>query len=126
MIVKCVSSTALNEVQLSGALPSEYEPHWSLFALIRLNQNSTSRLVMGLPSDQCRSPSVIVTLVPSLAKSAAVAIDPALFHAILPVEPSYATRGSYSDCAIEPLFVLRCAAVPIGRIQFGVKLAGSA
>ena len=88
VIVKCVSSTAVNEVQSSGALPSEYEPHWSLFALIRLNQNSTSRLVIGLPSDQCRSPRVIVTLLLSGAKSAAVATEPALSHPILPVDPS--------------------------------------
>jgi hypothetical protein len=93
---------------------------------MRLYQNSTSRLVIGLPSDHVRSPRVTVTLLPSLAKSAAVAIEPCLFQAILPVEPSYATRGSYRDCAMEPLFVLRCAAVPIGRIQFGVKFAGSA
>ncbi len=59
-----------------------------MFALIRLNQNSTSRLVIGLPSDQCRSPSVTVTLFESLANVASVATEPALFHAILPVDPS--------------------------------------
>ncbi len=93
---------------------------------MRLNQNSTSREVIGLPSLHLRSPSVRVTLLPSGAKAAAVATDPFLFQAILPVEPSYATSGSQRLLAMEMLLVLRCAAVPIGRIQFGVKFAGSA
>jgi hypothetical protein len=79
-----------------------------------------------LPSLQLRSPSVILTLLPSDAKSAAVAMDAFLFQAILPVEPSYATSRSHRLSAMDRLLVLRCAAVPIGRIQFGVKFAGSA
>jgi hypothetical protein len=43
-----------------------------------------------------------------------------------PVEPSYAITGSHRAAMIELLLVLRWAAVPSGRIQFGVKFAGSA
>ena len=49
-----------------------------------------------------------------------------LFQPTLPVEPSYAISGSQRDWDMEELLVFRCAAVPTGRIQFGVKLAGSA
>ena len=81
---------------------------------------------MGLPSLHVRFPRVMVTLLPSEAKSADVATLAFLFHAIEPCEPSNAISGSQRVAAIEPLLVLRCAAVPIGRIQLGVKFAGSA
>ncbi len=55
---------------------------------MRSNQNFTSVAVIGFPSLQCRSPRVIVTLLSSAAKSAAVATEPFLFQPMVPVEPS--------------------------------------
>lgn len=54
------------------------------------------------------------TLLPSSAKSAAVASELSLFQPTLPVEPSYAISGSQRDWDIEELLVFRWEAVPTG------------
>lgn len=69
---------------------------------------------------------MIVTLLLSGANCASVARELSLFQPTLPVEPSYAISGSQAAWDMEELLVFRCEAVPIGRIQFGVKFAGRA
>jgi len=81
---------------LSGIRPLLYRDHRSLFARTRLTQSSTSRLVSGVPVDQVRCFSVMVTERPSGAYTGGSAALPATSSARAPEELLYRYSGTNS------------------------------
>ena len=83
-------------------------------------------MVIAVPSDQCMSRMWKVTDLPSAAYSILSAMPVSRSSFISPLEPSKVNIGDQSDWAMEELWVAILPAMPMGRIQFGVALGGSA
>jgi hypothetical protein len=82
--------------------------------------------VTGSPSDQVRSSSVMVTCVPSSLNSTVSARSASATRSTVPVDPSYAMSGSYSERIMAELCEVILPAVASGTSQLGVALAGKA